>query len=69
VQLNHAGVVEELPASQAVAEVNLPAVLGVDVAHGSRDATLGHDRVGLAEQRLAQDRDAQTLLARLDRRS
>ena len=68
VQLDHAGVVQELAATQGVAEVDLPAVLGVDVAHGRGNATLGHHRVGLAEQRLAQDRGFQALLTCFDRR-
>ena len=68
VQLGHPRVVEELAAAQGVAEVDLPAVLGVDVAHRRRDAALGHDGVRLAEQRLADDRGAQPLLAGLDGR-
>ena len=56
VQLGHPRVVQELSAAHGVAEVHLPVVLGVDVAHGRRDAALGHHRVRLAEQRLADDR-------------
>ena len=69
VQLGHPRVVEELAAAQGVAEVDLPAVLGVGVAHRRGDAALGHDRVRLAEQALADDGGAQPLLARLDRRA
>jgi hypothetical protein len=50
VQLGHPPVVQELPAAHRVAEVDLPVVLRVHVAHGSRRAALGHHRVGLAEQ-------------------
>ena len=57
VELGHPGVVEELAADHRVAEVGLPPVLGVDVAQGRRDPALGHDRVGLAEQRLADEPD------------
>ncbi len=56
VQLGHPPRVEELAAAHRVAEVHLPAVLAVDVAHARRDAALGHDGVRLAEQRLADDR-------------
>ena len=56
VQLGHPPVVEELAAAHGVAEVHLPVVLGVDVAHRRGDAALGHHRVRLAEQRLADDR-------------
>ena len=56
VQLRHAPVVEHLAAAHGVAEVHLPVVLVPEVAHGRRDAALGHHGVGLAEQRLADDR-------------
>ncbi len=53
VQLGHPPVVEQLAAAHGVAEVNLPVVLGVQVAHGRGDAAFRHHRVGLAEQALA----------------
>ena len=53
VQLGHPPVVEVLAAAHGVREVDLPAVAIVDVGHRRRHAPLGHDRVGLAEQRLA----------------
>ena len=56
VQLRHPPVVQHLAAAHRVAEVDLPVVLGPDVAHGRGDATFGHDGVGLAEQRLADER-------------
>ena len=58
VELHHAPVVEELTTEHGVREVDLPAVLGVDVADARGDAALGHDGVGLAEQRFAHHRDA-----------
>ncbi len=60
VQLGHAPVVQVLAAAHGVGEVDLPAVAIVDVGHRRRHAALGHDGVGLAEQRLADqaDRDA-----------
>ena len=67
VQLRHAPVVEHLAAAHGVAEVDLPVVLGPDVAHGGGDAALGHDGVRLAEQRLGDDRGARTGLVRGDR--
>ena len=68
VQLGHPRVVEELAAAHGVAEVGLPVVLLVGVAHRRGDAALGHDRVRLAEQALADHRGPQPLLASLDRR-
>ncbi len=53
VQLGHPPLVEELAAAHRVAEVDLPVVPGVHVAHGGRDAALRHHRMGLAEQGLA----------------
>ena len=50
VQLCHAVLVQELAAAHGVAEVDAPAVVLVDVRHGSSDATLGHDGVRLAEE-------------------
>ena len=50
VQLGHAVVVEELAPAHGVAEVHLPTIVGVHVGHRCGDATLGHNRVGLAEQ-------------------
>jgi hypothetical protein len=67
VQLGHPRVVQELAAAHRVAEVHLPVVLGVGVAHRGGGAALGHHGVSLAEQRLGQDRRAHSLLARLDR--
>ena len=53
VQFGHPPVVEELAAAHGVAEVDLPVVLGVGVAHRRGAAALGHHGVRLAEQRLA----------------
>ena len=67
VQLGHPPRVEELAAAHGVAEVHLPAVVAVDVAHARGDAALGHDRVRLAEQGLADDGRAHPGLAGGDR--
>ena len=56
VQLRHPPVVEHLAAAHGVAEVHLPVVFLPHVAHRRGDAALGHDRVRLAQQRLADDR-------------
>jgi len=69
VEFGHAVVVEHFAAAHGVAEVHLPVVLGVDVAHRRGHAAFGHDRVGLAEQRLADDRDPQALSLGLDGRA
>ena len=61
-QLRHAPVVEHLAATHGVAEVDLPVVLFVDVAHRSSDAAFGHDGVGLAEEGLAHECDLEATL-------
>ena len=43
--------------------------VGVDVGEGRGDAALGHDGVGLAEQRLADEPDRRAARRRLDRRA
>ncbi len=53
VQLGHPPLVEELAPAHRVAEVDLPAIAGVGAGQGGRDPALGHDRVGLAQERLA----------------
>ena len=53
VQFRHPPVVEELAAAHRVAEMDLPVVLGPQVAQGGGDAAFGHDRVGLAEEAAA----------------
>ena len=69
VELGHPVVVEHLAAAHRVAEVHLPVVLGVDVAHRGGHAALGHDGVRLAEQRLGHDHRAQAPSRRLDGRA
>ena len=64
--LGHAPVVQHLAAAHGVAEVDLPVVLGPDVAEGGGDAAFGHDGVRLAEQGLAHERRAGARSARLD---
>ena len=67
VQLRHPPVVHVLAAAHGVGEVDLPAVAVVDVGERRGDAAFGHDRVGLAEQRLAQQPDPDTRRRRFDR--
>ena len=57
VQLRHAPVVDVLAAAHRVGEVDLPVVAVVDVGQRRGDAALGHHRVRLAEQRLADQAD------------
>ena len=66
VDLRHAPVVEDLAAAHGVAEVDLPVVLRVDVAERRGDAALGHHRVRLAEERLADERRLGAQRRRLD---
>jgi hypothetical protein len=51
----HAVVRHVLGAAHRVAEVDLPVVARVHVAERGGDAALGHDRVGLAEEGLADE--------------
>ena len=69
VQLGHPPVVEELSATHGVAEVDPPVVLFPDVPERRRDPALGHHGVGLAEERLADQRRARTLGRGFDRRA
>jgi hypothetical protein len=67
VELGHAPVIELLPAEHRVAEVDLPGVLGIHVRERCRHAPLGHHRVCLAEERLADHAGARAGGGRLDR--
>ncbi len=67
VELRHPPLVEELPSAHGVAEVHLPVVALVDVAHGGGDPALRHHRMGLAEQGLADHGGTGAPLAGLDR--
>ena len=53
VELGHAPVVQVLAAAHRVGEMHLPAVALIHVPQGGGHTALGHDRVRLAEQRLA----------------
>ena len=75
--LGHLGVAQVLAATQGVGDVDLPVVPLVHVADRGRHAALGHHRMRLAEQRLADhaaggargrdfDRGAQSGAARAD---
>ena len=67
VQLRHPPVVDVLSAAHRVGEVDLPAVAVVHVGERRGDAAFGHDGVGLAEQRLADQPDPRPGRGRLDR--
>src|SRR5215470_8141301 len=69
VNLRHSPVVDELSAGDRVAKMNLPIVGGVDAAERRSDAALGHDGVGFAEERFANDTDGSALSQRFDRRA
>jgi hypothetical protein len=66
VQFSHAPVVDVLPAAHRVGEVHAPAVAVVVVRHRRRHAAFGHDGVGLAQQRLADQSDRDPGVRRLD---
>src|SRR4029077_5221401 len=57
-ELGHAPVVDELAAFDRVREMDLPRVLVRNVVHRRGHTALSHDRVRLAEQRLANDQHA-----------
>ena len=67
VQLGHPPLVEELAPAHRVAEVDLPAVAAVDAGQGGRDPAFRHDRVGLAQERLAHQRRLRAQRGGLDR--
>ena len=69
VQLGHAPVVEVLAAAHRVGEVDLPVVAVVDVGQRRGHAAFGHDRVRLAEQRLADEADRDAGRRRFDGRA
>ena len=69
VELGHPRVVEQLAADHRVPEVDLPRVGLGDVAERRGHPALGHDGVGLAEERLADEPDVRALGRRLDRRA
>src|SRR5262249_19980317 len=64
----HAPVVDVLAAAHGVREVDAPVVPAIDVGQGRRDPALGHDRVRLAEQGLADQADRDPRGGRLDGR-
>jgi len=66
VDLRHAPVVVHLAAAHGVAEMHAPVVLGEHVAECRGRAAFGHDGVGLAEQRFADERDFGFLGTRFD---
>ena len=68
VQLRHAPVVHVLAAAHRVGEMDLPVVAVVDVGQRGGDAALGHHRVRLAEERLADEADRDAGGGGLDRR-
>src|SRR5579864_2050328 len=68
VQLRHPPVIEQLAAAHGVAKMDLPVVLGPQVAHRSSDAALGHDRVSLAQKALAYHRRLRAGVMSSDRR-
>ena len=67
VEQGHAPVVEHLSADHRVAEMRLPGVTRGHVRERRRDAPLGHDGVGLAEEGLAHEPDRDALFGGFDR--
>jgi len=69
VQLSHPPVVHVLTAAHRVREMHFPVVAVVGVGERRGDAAFRHDRVRLAEQRLAYQAHRDTSRSRLDRRT
>ena len=69
VEFSHPPVVDVLPTSHRVGKMHLPVVAVVVVAHRGGHAALGHHRVGLAEQGLADEADRDASRGRFDRGS
>ena len=65
-EFRHTPVVEELPTAHRVAKVHLPTIVGIDVTHCGCCATLRHHGMGLAEERLTDDRDRKPCLSSFD---
>ena len=61
------GLLRSLPPTIVSRKVDLPRIVRRDVPERGRDAALGHDGVGLAEQRLADEPDVGTGGLGLDR--
>ena len=55
VDLGHAPMVAQVAADHGIAEMLLPGIAGIDGGQRRRDAALGHDRVGLAQQGFADE--------------
>ena len=66
-QLDHAPVIQVLPAAHCVREVDLPAVLRIDVREGRCDAPLRHHGVRLPEERFADETNIGARFFRRDR--
>src|SRR5262249_7742588 len=66
VQFGVSPVVDVLAAAHGVGEMHPPVVAIVDVRECSGDAAFGHDRVGLAEERFADETDLRALRGGLD---
>jgi IS5 family transposase len=68
-QLRHSRMIQILTAAHGIGEMDAPVVAIVHVGQRGGDAALGHDRVGLAEKRLANEADLQPGPGGLDGRA
>src|SRR5579875_1482380 len=66
VQERHLPIIDVLPAEHRVAKMNAPVVARIDAPDGGGDPAFGDDRMGLAQERLANDRDVCSGRVRLD---
>ena len=63
----HAPIVDVLATAHGIRKMHAPIIAIVDIREGGGNAAFGHDRVGLAEQRLAHDGHLRTGGGGLDR--
>ncbi len=69
VMLRHAPVIHVLAAAHRVGKMDSPGIAVIDVTHRRRHTALGHDGVGLAQKRLANQANAHARRRGLDGRA
>jgi hypothetical protein len=69
VQLGHTPIIDVLPATHGIGEMDAPAIAIIDIRQRGRDSALSHNRVRLAQKRLADKPYMDTRCRRFDGRS
>jgi hypothetical protein len=60
VEFRHLPVVDVLTAAHGIGEVDLPVIAAIHIAQCGGNSAFGHDRVGFAQQRFANQTDLAT---------